>query len=79
MITPPTDSQHIIRLGPACVLLIEASGVLLAGRLDQADMIDLQAAREVAQRKLRELVANAGPAVTAEIMVGSEKVVLSFE
>jgi len=64
----------MIALGRACVRLIEAADVLLAGQRDQQDMIDLRAAREFAKRKLREIVVNAEPAVTAEIMAASENV-----
>jgi len=68
------DLHGLARHGRACIRLIEAADVLLAGMLDQQNMIDLQAAREFAKRQLREIVANVEPAVTAEIMAASEKV-----
>jgi len=70
----PADFAHTIRLGRAYVRLIEAADLILASPLEQADMIDLQAAREFAKRRLREIVADAEPAVTAQIMAASEKV-----
>jgi hypothetical protein len=57
------------------VRLIEAAEVLLAHKLDQQDMIDLQAAREYAKGLLREIIEDAEPAVTAEIMAASERIV----
>jgi hypothetical protein len=69
------DSTDLIRLGRAYVRLIEAADVLLETKLDQQGMIDLQAAREFAKRMLRELVEEVEPAVTAEIMAASERMV----
>ena len=71
----PADTADLICLGRAYVRLIEAADVLLAAKLDplREDMIDLQAAREFAKRKLREIVEDAEPAVTAEIMAASMK------
>lgn len=69
-----TETGAAIRLGRACVRLIEAADVLLATPLDQQDMIDLQAAKEYAKRRLRQIVGDAEPALTAQIMAASEKV-----
>jgi hypothetical protein len=67
------DPTALIRLGRACVHLIEAADVLLERKLEQQDMIDLQAAREYAKVLLREIIEDAEPTVTAEIMAVSEK------
>lgn len=53
----------------ACVRLIEAADVLLQRKLDQHELVTVQDARHLAVLRLRQLVGDLDPAITALIMV----------
>ncbi len=67
------EAIDIIRRGRACVRLIEAADVLLEQKLGQYELVTFQEARHLAVQRLRQLVRNSDPAITAQIMVASDK------
>jgi hypothetical protein len=67
------DANSIIRRGRAYVRLIEAADELLQQKVDQHEMVTLQETRHLAVQRLRQLVRDSNPAITAQIMVASDK------
>lgn len=69
------DQQVTVARGRACVQLIEAAEVLLAGEFEPERRRTLQQARQIGVAQLRSLVGELPPHVTAQILVASEKLI----
>ena len=67
------DTEDPICRRRACVRLIEAADVLLRQKLDQHELFTIQDARRLAVQRLRQIVADSDPAITAQIMAASDK------
>ena len=67
------DNEDIIRRGRDCIRLIEAVDVLVEYERTPGERIVLREARRLAIQRLRQIVKDFDPAVTAQIMVASDK------
>jgi hypothetical protein len=65
---------EIIRRGRAAVRLIEAAEVLLQATADKYERVIFAEARDLAREKLRQLVAELEPAISAQIFAASENI-----
>ena len=68
------EKMALIVRGRALVRLIEAGKVLLVYHLEPDERVRFGLAVEAAQAQLRQLVGEVDPAISAEIIVASEKV-----
>lgn len=67
------ETQAAITLGRACVRLIEAGEILEAQSVDPDNRVRYGLAVEAARAQLRLLVRGLPAAITAQILVASEK------
>jgi hypothetical protein len=70
-----TDEADLIRRGRAAVRMIESAEVLLAAADGPFERVTFGEACDLARQKLRQLVADLDPSVTAQIMMASEKII----
>lgn len=68
------DRAQVIARGRAYVRLIEAADMLLTEEIEEAERTLLRRVRRTYTHKLRELVAELPPEVTAEILAASERI-----
>ena len=64
--------QAKIAAGRACVRMMEATEVMLAGGATQYERVIYGEALDLARRRLRSVVSGQEPAVTVQILLASE-------
>ena len=71
-LSEPEKMALVVR-GRAMVRMIEAADVLLVGATTPNERVTYGLARDLVRQALRELVRDVEPAITAQILVASDK------